>query len=150
MVIDAAAPAVDVAVNATPASVPEVALRTFAPATGPSVHDPTVATPEAFVVTVSPETDPPPLTTEKVTVEPLIGDPFWSFTITEGGGVTAAPTTPLTEVEEFAESAVATGGSVTEGFVLSPPQLMPASRRNAGASQVALTESVFRVLLPRD
>ena len=129
--------------NETAVSVPDVALRTFAPATGPSVHEPTVAMPASFVVTVSPETDPPPLTNAKVTVTPAIGDPFWSFTITEGGGVTAAPTMPVTDVAEFAANAVATGGPVTEG-VLSPPQLMQASRRNAGANQAAPTESCFR------
>jgi len=130
-------------VKATPLSVPEVALRTFAPVTGPSVHEPTVAMPEALVVTVAPETDPPPLTTAKVTVAPPIGDPFWSFTITEGGGVTTAPATPVTEVEEFAASVVATGGGGAGGAVVSPLQLMYASRRNAGASRAALTESFF-------
>ena len=122
-------------------SVPEVALRTFAPVTGPSVHEPTVAIPEAFVVAVSPETVPPPLTTAKVTVTPLIGDPLWSFTMTEGGGVTAAPATPVTEVAEFAASVVATG--VAGGVVDSPLQLMYASRRNTEASRAALPESLF-------
>jgi len=131
---EAAAPAVDVAVKATPVSVPEVASRTFAPVTGPSVHEPTVAMPEALVVTVAPDTDPPPLTTAKVTLAPPIGDPFWSLTKTEGGGVTTPPATPGTEVEEFAASVVATEGS-TEGPVVSPLQLMEASRRNAEASR---------------
>jgi hypothetical protein len=137
----------DVAVKVTPASVPEVALRTFAPVTGPSVHEPTVAMPEASVVTVAPETDPPPLTTSNVTDTPLIGDAFWSFTITEGGGVTAAPATPVTDVAEFAASVVATGGGGGAegpgGAVDSPLQLMYASRSTAGASRAALTESLF-------
>ena len=131
----------------TALSVPEVALRTFAPVTGPSVHEPTVAMPKASVVTVAPETDPPPLTTAKFTDTPLIGDAFWSFTITEGGGVTAAPATPVTEDEELAASDVATGGGGggggAGGAVDSPLQLMYASRSNAGASRAALTESLF-------
>ena len=134
--------------KATLASVPEVALRTFAPVVGPSVHEPTVAMPEVFVVTVSPETDPPPLTTAKVTVAPPSADPLWYFTITEGGGVTAAPATPVIEVAEFAASVVATGGGGgggggAGGAVDSPLQLMYASRSNAGASRPALTESLF-------
>jgi hypothetical protein len=103
--------------------------------------------PEEFVVTVPPETDPPPLIIAKLTVAPAIGDPCWSFTMTDGGGVTAAPAMPVIDVDEFAASAVATWGSVGD---LSPPQLMQAIRRNAGASQAALTEGFFRVLLPRD
>jgi len=125
---------VDVAVKATPVIVPEVASRTFAPVTGPSVHEPTVAMPEALLVTVACDTDPPPLTTVKVTVAPPIGDPFWSFTTTDGGGATTAPATPVTEVDEFAASVVATEGS-SGGPVVSPLQLMEASRRNAEASR---------------
>jgi len=109
---EAAAPAVDVAVKVTAVSVPDVAFRTFSPVTGPSVHKPTVAMPEASVVTVAPDTDPPPLTTVNVTVARPIGDPFWSVTVTEGGGVTTAPAAPDTEVDEFAASVVATDGSV--------------------------------------
>jgi hypothetical protein len=74
-VTDAAAPAVDVAVNVTTGSVPVTALSTFSPTDGPSVH-PTVATPDASVVAVAPDTDPPPLTTVNVTGAPAIGDPF--------------------------------------------------------------------------
>jgi hypothetical protein len=129
---------VDVAVKATGLSDPEVASRTFAPATGPSVHEPTVATPDESVVTVAPDTDPPPLTTVKVTVAPPIGNPFWSFTITEGDGVTTAPAAPVRDVAEFAATVVA-----TVAFVDSPPQLMQASRRNAGASRAGPRKSFF-------
>src|SRR5512141_520054 len=94
--------------------------------------------PELFVVTVAPETEPPPLTTAKVTAAPPIGDPFWSLTITEGGGVTTAPATPVIEVEEFAASVVA-----TEGSAISPLQLMKASRRNAVAGRAALIDTFF-------
>ena len=131
---EAAAPATEVAVNRTLWRLPEVALRTSSPAPGPRVHDPTVATPEASVVTVPPETDPPPAATSKVTVSPAIGDPFWSFTMTDGAGVTIAPTAPVTEVEEFGTSVVATGGP----DVSLPPQLMTA-RRSQGDQRLSTT-----------
>ena len=52
--------------------------------------------------------------------------------------MTAAPATPVIDADEFAESVVATGGAVW-----SPLQLTKASRRNAEASLVALTEIRF-------
>jgi hypothetical protein len=135
---EAAGPAVDVAVKTTAGSVPEVAVTVFGPAIVPSVQDPTVATPASLLVTVAPATDPPPAVTANVTAMPGIGEPFWSFTMTEGGGVTASPTVPVTDVEELAESVVATAGSV-----LSPLQLTNASRTSAPASRAAFTESLF-------
>ena len=135
---DVAAPAVEVAVNVTPARVPDVAVRTFAPAEGPSVQDPTVATPDASVTTVAPETEPPPLVTENVTDSPAIGDPRWSLTTTDGGGDTADPATPLIDVDELAEIVVATAGPASP-----PPQPRKASRRNVDASRCVLTEKPF-------
>jgi hypothetical protein len=82
---------VAVAVKETLESVPEVAVRTFAPVTGPSVHEPTVAMPEAFVTAVPLVTDPPPDATAKVTDTPDVGLPLASFTITDGGIGTALP-----------------------------------------------------------
>jgi hypothetical protein len=137
-VSEAGGPAEDVAVKETLGRLPEDAVRTLAPAAVPSVHEPTVAMPDASVTTVDPETDPPPLTTVNVTVSPPIGDPYWSFTITDGGGVTAAPAAPATEVDEFAESVVATAGCVW-----SPLQLTKASRSNVEANLFALTEILF-------
>ena len=91
LVIEAAAPAVAVALNETLVRLPELALRTFAPADGPSVHDPTVAMPAAFVTAVAPVTDPPPDVTEKVTDTPDVGLPFASLMMTDGGTGTALP-----------------------------------------------------------
>jgi hypothetical protein len=140
---EAAAPAVEVAVNATALRVPEVALRTLGPAVGPSVHEPTVAMPEASEIAVAPETDPPPLATANVTVTPLIGDPFWSSMTTDGGGVTTEPATPVMDAEELAASVVATGGPVFVSLL----QLVKASNRNTGASRAALREAFFTLLL---
>ncbi|MGI8617480.1 MAG: hypothetical protein ACR2L6_00115, partial [Gemmatimonadaceae bacterium] len=76
------------------------AVREFDPATVPRVHPPTVATPDAFVVTELPVIVPPPLVTANVTGTPGIAAPRWSFTITEGNAVTAAPATAVREVLE--------------------------------------------------
>jgi hypothetical protein len=135
---DAAAPATDVAVNETALSVPEVALRTFAPVVGPSVHEPTVAMPLAFVVAVGPETDPPPLTTVNVTSSPATGEPFWSVTTTDGDGETGAPAVPVIDVEELAASDVATSG--TAG-VLSPLHPTSASRATEETSRALRKEN---------
>ena len=91
---ETAAPAVELAVNAT-LNEPAVALILFVPTTGPSVHDPTVAIPEEFVEVVAPETDPPPDATAKITDTPLAGLPFASFTITEGATETELPATAV-------------------------------------------------------
>jgi hypothetical protein len=71
------------------------AVREFNPATVPSVQPPTVATPDAFVVTEPPVREPPPLVTTNVTGTPAIAAPRWSFTMTEGSSVTAAPATAV-------------------------------------------------------
>src|SRR5207245_7473809 len=89
-----AAPAVPVAVKVTglPASVPDVAVSVFVPAVGPRVQDVAAAMPSAPVVAVGGVTVPLPGWTAKFTVTPATGLPLASFTITEGGGVTAVPT----------------------------------------------------------
>jgi hypothetical protein len=69
-------PAVAVAVNVTglPVSVPEVAVRLFAPATVPRVQDMAFAIPLGFVDTgVVGFTVPPPDVTAKVTATPATG-----------------------------------------------------------------------------
>src|SRR5882762_4014242 len=88
--MDAAAPAVPVAVNVTglPFNPVDVAVRVLAPAVLPSVQLPTVAMPLALVVGVAPVTLPPPSAGANVTATPATGLPNWSFTIT-AGGVTA-------------------------------------------------------------
>src|SRR5207253_10278505 len=87
------APAVPVAVNVTglPDNVPDVAVSVFCPAVALSVQLPTVATPLAFVVWLPPVIVPFPGATANVTATPATGFPFASFTITDGGVLTAVP-----------------------------------------------------------
>src|SRR5207253_2336702 len=91
--IVAAAPAVPVAVKVTglPVSDPELAVRLLLPAAALSVHLPTVATPLALVVWLAPVIVPFPGATANVTATCATGFPFASFTITDGGVVTAVP-----------------------------------------------------------
>ena len=105
----AAAPGAAVAVKLTglpPSGAPPApvaaALTALAPAVVPRVHAARVATPCALVATdavgpepVPSETVPPPCATEKVTVTPCTGLPFWSVTFTDGGAATAWPTIPF-------------------------------------------------------
>src|SRR5436853_314649 len=91
--IVAAAPAVPVAVKVTglPDKVPELAVNVFEPAVALSVQLPTVATPLALVVWLAPVIVPFPGATANVTATCATGFPFASFTITDGGVLTAAP-----------------------------------------------------------
>jgi hypothetical protein len=82
-------------VKVTPVKPLVEAVRVFEPAVVPSVQPPTVATPALFVVCVPPVTEPPPLATAKVTVTPLTGFPFASFTVTAGAVLTADPAVAL-------------------------------------------------------
>jgi hypothetical protein len=96
--IDAAVPAVPVAVNVTglPESVPEVAVSVFVPAVVPSVQLVTVAMPSLPVRTaVVGATVPPPDATAKVTLVPATGLLKASCTITAGRVATAVPTVAL-------------------------------------------------------
>src|SRR5205085_296544 len=91
--IVAAAPAVPVAVKVTglPESDPDVAVKVLSPAVTLRVQLPTVATPLALVVWLPPVIVPFPGATANVTATPVTGFPFASFTITEGGVLTAVP-----------------------------------------------------------
>src|SRR6266699_3284544 len=91
--IVAAAPAVPVAVKVTglPDKVPELAVNVFEPAVALSVQLPTVATPLALVVWLAPVIVPFPGATANVTATCATGFPFASFTITDGGVLTAVP-----------------------------------------------------------
>jgi hypothetical protein len=111
------------------------AVREFDPATVPSVQPPTVATPDAFVVAELPVIVPPPLVTANETGTPAIAAPRWSFTITEGSSLTAAPPTAVREVLEFAVTLVATGGATD----VSPPPHAPRTR----ASDTTVTRAVL-------
>src|SRR5213079_1782209 len=91
--IVAAVPAVPVAVNVTglPVSDPDVAVRVFEPAVALNVQLPTVAMPLPLVVWLPLVTVPLPSAGVNVTATPATGFPFASFTITEGGELTAVP-----------------------------------------------------------
>src|SRR5205807_1334479 len=86
-------PAVPVAVNVTglPASDPDVAVNVLAPAVALSVQLPTAATPLALVLWLAPVIVPFPGATANVTATCATGFPFASFTITDGGVLTAVP-----------------------------------------------------------
>jgi hypothetical protein len=93
-VIDAALPAVPVAVNVNglPVSPVALAVSVFDPAVGPSVQDVTAAIPLAPVVTgVVGLTIPPPDATANVTPTPWTGLLLASLAITDGGVATAVP-----------------------------------------------------------
>src|SRR6184192_3856245 len=87
------APAVPVAVNVTglPESDPDVAVSVLLPAVPLSVQLPTVAMPSPVVVWLPPVMVPLPGATPNVTVTAATGFPFASFTITDGGALTAVP-----------------------------------------------------------
>ena len=91
--IVAAVPAVPVALKVTglPDKVPELAVNVFEPAVALSVQLPTVATPLPLVVWLPPAIVPFPGATANVTATPVTGFPFASFTITDGGALTAVP-----------------------------------------------------------
>ena len=92
--IVAAAPVVPVAVNVTglPDNVPEEAVTVFDPAVGLSVHEVRAAIPSAPVLTgLVGVTVPLPAAGVNVTATCATGFPFASFTITEGGALTAVP-----------------------------------------------------------
>src|SRR5205823_207332 len=92
--IVAAAPVVPVAVNVTglPDNVPEEAVRVFDPAVGRSVQEIRAAIPSAPVLTgLVGVTVPLPAAGVNVTATCATGFPFASFTITDGGALTAVP-----------------------------------------------------------
>jgi hypothetical protein len=74
--MEAAAPAVPVAVNVTAVRLPVAATSVFVPAVVPRVQLPTVAIPDEFVTTEALEIEPPPLPTRNPTGTPAIGFPF--------------------------------------------------------------------------
>ena len=87
-------PTVPVAVNVTglPVSPLAVAVSVFVPAVGLRVHEVSVAIPSAPVLTgVVGVTVPLPAAGVNVTSTFATGFPLASFTITEGGGLTAVP-----------------------------------------------------------
>src|SRR5437588_842199 len=91
MVADGPATPAAVKVTGLPVGEPEVAVRVLLPAVGLSVQLPTVATPLVLVVWLPPVIVPFPGATANVTATPVTGFPFASFTITDGGELTAVP-----------------------------------------------------------
>src|SRR5207302_964356 len=91
--IVAAAPAVPVALKVTglPECYPELAVKLFLPAVALRGSPAPVATPLALVVWLAPVIVPFPGATANVTATCATGFPFASFTITDGGDVTAVP-----------------------------------------------------------
>src|SRR5437879_24891 len=120
----AAAPAVPVAVKVTglPESDPELAVRVLLPAVALSVQLPTVATPLVLVVWLPPVTVPLPVAAANVTVTPVTGFPFASFTITDGGALTAFPAVADWLVALFAASVAAPPALPAAVQVPGPPR----------------------------
>jgi hypothetical protein len=87
--------AVATKVTGEPDSVAEVAVKVFEPVLDPKVHEPTVAMPEEFVVALPPVIDPPPVSTENVTLTPATGLLSASLIMTEGAVETLAPAMAL-------------------------------------------------------
>src|SRR5881396_98669 len=90
----AAAPATPVAwkVTGLPDNVPAVAVSVFSPAVALSVQEVRAAIPSTPLLTgVVGVTVPLPAVGVNVTATPSTGLPFTSFTITDGGDVTAVP-----------------------------------------------------------
>src|SRR5436853_1928928 len=145
--IVAAAPAVPVAVNVTglPDKVPELAVNVFEPAVALSVQLPTVATPLALVVWLAPVIVPFPGATANVTATCATGFPFPSFTITDGGDVTAVPAVADWLVGLFAAivaavPAVPVALKVT-GLPLKPLELAVRESRPADPIHVGLPDA---------
>src|SRR5213078_2219574 len=125
-----AAPAVPVAVKVTglPVSPAAVAVSVFVPAAELSVQEVAAAIPSVPVVTgVVGVTVPLPAAVANVTATPDTGFPLASFTITEGGGVTAVPAgadvpPPFAAIDAAAPALSAIGPELT-GVSPVPPKL---------------------------
>src|SRR5207237_4206544 len=91
--IVAAAPAVPVAVKVTglPDKVPELAVNVFEPAVALRVQLPKIGSASCMEGLLAPVIVPFPGDTANVTATSATGFPFASFTITDGGVLTAVP-----------------------------------------------------------
>jgi hypothetical protein len=121
-------PTVPVAVNVTglPVRPAAVAVSVFVPGVVASVHDVAAAIPSTPVVTgVVGVTDPLPAAAAKITATPDTGLPLASFTITEGGGVTAVPagadTPPAFRAIDAAPPALSAIAPELTGVIPVPP-----------------------------
>ena len=145
-----AAPAVPVAVNVTglPVSPVAVAVSVLVPAVGLRVHDVSAAMPSAPVLTgVVGVTVPLPAAGVNVTATFATGFPLASFTITEGGGLTAVPAGA--EVPPPFAAIVAAGPAVPVAVnVTGLPDKVPELAVNVFAPAVALSVQLPTVAMP--
>jgi hypothetical protein len=149
--IVAAAPAVPVAVNVTglPVSDPDVAVSVFDPAAGLRVHEVRVAIPSDPVLTgVVGATVPLPAAGVNVTATPATGFPFASFTITDGGEVTAVPAVPDWLLGLFAAIVAAAPAVPVAVNVTGLPVSDPDVAVNVFAPAVALSVQLPTVAMP--
>src|SRR5207302_1277512 len=150
--IVAAAPAVPVAVNVTglPVSDPDVAVSVLVPAVGPGVRRPGVARPLPLVVCVPPVTLPLPAAGVNVTATSATGFPFASFTITDGGDVTAVPAVADWLVGLFAAIVAAAPAVPVAVNVTGLPVSDPDVAVSVFDPAVALRVHELRVAIPSD
>src|SRR5205807_1732313 len=148
--IVAAAPAVPVAVKVTglPASDPDVAVSVFVPAVAPRRPPPPVATPLVLVVWLPPVTVPLPVAGVNVTVTPVTGFPFASFTITDGGALTAFPAVADWLVALFAAIVAAPPAVPVAAKVTGLPDKVPELAVNVFAPAAALIVQLPTVAMP--
>src|SRR5438067_180388 len=148
--IVAAAPAVPVAVNVTglPVSDPDVAVRVLLPAVALSVQLPTVAMPLPLVVWVPPVTLPLPAAGVNVTATSATGFPFASFTITDGGELTAAPAVAVWLVGLFAAIVAAAPAVPVAVNVTGLPESDPDAAVSVFGPAVGLSVQEVRAAIP--
>ena len=148
--IVAAAPAVPVAVNVSglPESDPDVAVSVLLPAVALSVQLPTVAMPLPLVVWLPPVIVPFPGVTANVTATPVTGFPFASFTITEGGALTAVPAVADWLVGLFAAIVAAVPAVPVAVNVTGLPESEPDVAVNVFEPAVALNVQLPTVATP--
>src|SRR5205085_2908365 len=126
-----------------PESEPEVAVNVFGPAVALRVQPPTVATPLALVVWLPPVIVPFPGATANVTTTCATGSPIPSFTITDGGVLTAVPAVADWLVALFAAIVPAAPAVPYAALFRSLPESEPEVAVNVFGPAVA-----FRVQLP--
>jgi len=115
-------------VTGLPARPEAVAVSVLVPAVALKVQEVAAAMPSAPVVVVGGVTVPLPGATVKFTVTPGTGLPPASFTITEGGGVTAVPAgadvpPPFAAIDAAAPALSAIAPELTGVSPVPPPKL---------------------------
>ena len=123
-------------------------MRVLLPAVALSVQLPTVATPLALVVWLAPVIVPFPGATANVTATCATGFPFASFTITEGGDVTAVPAGADWLVGLFAAIVAAAPAVPVAVNVTGLPDKVPEVAVNVFEPAVALNVQLPTVATP--